>query len=233
MLVCTLLMSSSHAGSLNAGSAANILSSTVSAPSFRPIEIHQGRVSVVSSGDTITIVREDHQAVRVQLAGLDAPEQDQPWGFQAKQQLSKTIFDRQVAVHEVSKDSFGNVIGRVWLADFNVNEAQLSAGNAWLLQGTQDPVLVAAEQQAREKRMGLWALPAEQIVAPWDWRDQHHQSKETPPKAGNPLQSAECGSKKSCVEMSSCEEATHYLKNCGARVLDWDGDGIPCRSLCR
>jgi endonuclease G, mitochondrial len=44
---------------------------------------------------------------------------------------------------------------------------------------------------------------------------------------------AECGSKRTCKEMSSCVEATHYLKNCGLSRLDGDGDGVPCEALCR
>ncbi len=42
-----------------------------------------------------------------------------------------------------------------------------------------------------------------------------------------------CGSKKTCGEMASCEEATFYLQQCGVKSLDRDGDGIPCASLCR
>lgn len=41
-----------------------------------------------------------------------------------------------------------------------------------------------------------------------------------------------CGAKYYCTQMSSCEEAVHYLFNCGLTRLDGDGDGIPCESLC-
>ena len=44
---------------------------------------------------------------------------------------------------------------------------------------------------------------------------------------------AECGSKRTCKEMSSCDEAMHYLNNCGLSRLDGDGDGVPCEALCR
>lgn len=42
----------------------------------------------------------------------------------------------------------------------------------------------------------------------------------------------DCGSKDKCTEMTSCEEAKFYLKNCGVEKLDRDKDGIPCESLC-
>lgn len=43
----------------------------------------------------------------------------------------------------------------------------------------------------------------------------------------------ECRGKRTCKEMSSCEEAKFYLNNCGVTKIDGDGDGIPCEKLCR
>ena len=40
-----------------------------------------------------------------------------------------------------------------------------------------------------------------------------------------------CGSKTTCKQMSSFEEAKFYLTHCGGKRQD--GDGIPCESLCR
>jgi|GEM_PF-683068 len=42
-----------------------------------------------------------------------------------------------------------------------------------------------------------------------------------------------CGAKTTCKQMTSCEEATFYLTQCGVKRLDGDGDGVPCASLCR
>lgn len=44
---------------------------------------------------------------------------------------------------------------------------------------------------------------------------------------------AACGTKRTCKEMSSCDEARHYLIDCGLKRLDGDGDGVPCNSLCK
>lgn len=41
-----------------------------------------------------------------------------------------------------------------------------------------------------------------------------------------------CGSKHLCRQMNSCEEAYHYLNDCGVSRLDGDGDGVPCESIC-
>ena len=42
-----------------------------------------------------------------------------------------------------------------------------------------------------------------------------------------------CGAKTLCKQMLTCEEAMHYLNDCGLTRLDGDGDGIPCESICR
>lgn len=42
-----------------------------------------------------------------------------------------------------------------------------------------------------------------------------------------------CGDKTKCGQMSSCDEATFYLKQCGVTKLDRDKDGTPCNSLCK
>lgn len=43
----------------------------------------------------------------------------------------------------------------------------------------------------------------------------------------------ECGAKKTCRQMETCEEATFYLENCGVKSLDGNRDGIACNGLCR
>lgn len=44
--------------------------------------------------------------------------------------------------------------------------------------------------------------------------------------------SPQCGSKRYCREMNSCDEAMFYLNQCGLGRLDGDGDGVPCESIC-
>jgi len=43
---------------------------------------------------------------------------------------------------------------------------------------------------------------------------------------------AQCGSKRYCGEMLTCEEARYYLNTCGISSLDGNSDGIPCNGLC-
>jgi len=48
-----------------------------------------------------------------------------------------------------------------------------------------------------------------------------------------PASSMQCGIRKTCSKMSSCEEAMFYFHKCGDGRLDRNKDGIPCNKLCR
>lgn len=41
-----------------------------------------------------------------------------------------------------------------------------------------------------------------------------------------------CTLRKTCAEMSSCEEANFHLHICGNKRLDRDNDGVPCENIC-
>jgi Excalibur calcium-binding domain len=53
-----------------------------------------------------------------------------------------------------------------------------------------------------------------------------------PTSAGNGI-SLKCSAKRTCGEMSSCEEAKFYFEHCGLSRLDGDHDGVPCEKICR
>ncbi len=44
---------------------------------------------------------------------------------------------------------------------------------------------------------------------------------------------AKCKEKRYCKQMTSCEEAMFYFKECGLKKLDKDGDGKPCENVCK
>jgi cold shock CspA family protein len=41
-------------------------------------------------------------------------------------------------------------------------------------------------------------------------------------------QSFSCDGRTRCSQMTSCEEATYFLRHCPGTKMDGDGDGIPC-----
>jgi hypothetical protein len=43
-----------------------------------------------------------------------------------------------------------------------------------------------------------------------------------------------CDGRTKCAQMTSCDEATFFLKNCPNTTMGGDGDGVPCeRQWCR
>jgi hypothetical protein len=103
-----------------------------------------------------------------------------------------------------------------------------------------DPAIQALENEARSRKAGLWAQNASDIVAPWDWRQGGEAAGtavagfvDAGPVAGGAPAAFTCGSARTCGQMSSCEEATFYLRQCGLARLDGNKDGVPCESLCK
>jgi cold shock CspA family protein len=45
-----------------------------------------------------------------------------------------------------------------------------------------------------------------------------------------PPPSFTCDGRTRCSQMSSCEEATFFIRNCPDTQMDGDGDGVPCES---
>ncbi len=124
---------------------------------------------------------------KVRLAGIDAPEKNQPYGAQATQHLAALVFGKPVAVTWRKHDRYGRLVGLVRLAvpdacgrpdcagTEDVGLAQIESGLAWHYRRYQNEQTIEdrrryalAEQDARAKREGLWndAHP----VAPWEYR---------------------------------------------------------------
>lgn len=149
-------------------------------------EVLIGTVVGVADGDTITVLDSARRQHRVRLAGIDAPEKEQPFGSRAKQSLAGLVFGKAVEVQWHKRDRFQRVVGKVMVAEpgcrsgacpktLDAGLAQLKAGLAWWYrkyaheQSPEDArQYELAEWQARSRRMGLWGQA--QPMPPWEWR---------------------------------------------------------------
>lgn len=161
--------------------AAAIAAALACASSITLADTLRGKVIAVSDGDTLTVLDEDLHTHKIRLAGIDAPEKNQPFGRQAKQHLSDLVFNANVSVEHNKVDRYGRTIGKIFLNGQDVNLQQIEAGLAWHYkayekeQSTADRnIYRAAESVARLKKIGLWR--DSDPVPPWDWRKQgrHH-----------------------------------------------------------
>ena len=130
-----------------------------------------GKVVGVSDGDTITILTEQKQNIKIRLSEIDAPEKKQPWGQNSKQALSDLIFSLSVTVDSVGEDRYGRTLGTVFLKKVNINKHMVEHGNAWAYEKyVHDQIYFTLQKSAQTRKVGLWSLSEDQTVAPWVWR---------------------------------------------------------------
>ena len=133
-------------------------------------ELH-GRVVGISDGDTLTLLVNGREEVRIRLSEIDTPERGQPYGTRARQALSDLAFGKAVRVAVRDIDRYGRTVGRVHAGAQDINAEMVRRGAAWVYRRySDDPALLRLEQAARAGRLGLWALPEAERVPPWEWR---------------------------------------------------------------
>lgn len=134
-----------------------------------------GRVLRVVDGDSLVLDVRGSQ-YRIDLAGIDAPELNQPWGPAAGERLRRLLAGAFVVV-EVQGGEGTALSGGIRLRNRDPALQLLEEGLAWSLfresaggdsaDDRPNPYL-AAEQAARAARLGLWSEPMP--IPPWEWR---------------------------------------------------------------
>lgn len=129
-----------------------------------------GRVTRVLDGDTIEVALSSGP-IHVRFGSVDAPEKNQPWGREARDALARKLGEREVELDVVSQDRYERLVAVVGLDGENVNAWLVQQGYVWVYrQYATDKKYCAWEAEARSARRGLWALPAAQRHAPWEFR---------------------------------------------------------------
>ncbi|MEY4931829.1 MAG: hypothetical protein RLZZ403_149 [Pseudomonadota bacterium] len=135
------------------------------------------RVIRVRDGDSL-LVRAGGRDVEVRLADVDAPERGQPHADQARKALIDLLQRRDVMVEVLDTDTYKRKVARVRRVPdgLDINAEVVRAGNAWVFRRyLRDPSLLALEDSARERRAGLWALPEDQRIPPWTYRERERR----------------------------------------------------------
>lgn len=198
-----------------------------------------GKVVAVTDGDTIKVLDANQKLYKVRMAGIDAPEKAQPFGNVSREHLASLVAGKRVRIEFSKTDRYGRLLGKVWVqppdcrdcgTTLDANHAQIVSGMAWWYQyyaSEQPPadreLYKSAVNAAKAAGLGLWSEA--NAIPPWAWR----RGQRTAAAAA----AFECGSRRYCREMTSCEEAKFHLRECGLERLDGDRDGIPCESICR
>jgi endonuclease YncB( thermonuclease family) len=139
-----------------------------------------GRVVAVSDGDTLTVLDADNTQHKIRVAGIDAPEKNQPFGQNSKRGLSDCAFGRTVEIVGDKRDKYRRTVGKVIADGRDCGLDQIKAGLAWHYKAyereqskTDRTEYSQAEEQAKTAGSGLWADPAP--VPPWEWRARNRR----------------------------------------------------------
>jgi len=160
-----------------AGNAARALQRSVP-PKAGEEGILDGPLLWVTDGDSLRVLVKGRD-MEVRLADIDAPERNQPHGWESKLQLIDLVRGKHIVLAPLDVDSYGRVVARVWAGELDVNRELVKRGAAWFYpEYARDEELYLEEQRARNARVGLWALPLEQRQEPWTWRRQAREASE-------------------------------------------------------
>jgi endonuclease YncB( thermonuclease family) len=131
-----------------------------------------GALVRVVDGDTLD-VKIQGAVLRFRLAGVDAPEEKQPFGYTAQIELAGLIGEQQCVLVYEEGDMYGRLVAHLWIGDTYVNAEMVKRGMAWFDSASaSNDLLFSNEEEAREEKRGLWALPPEDRVPPWEWRKE-------------------------------------------------------------
>lgn len=122
------------------------------------------RVDSVADGDTVRLAGGE----RVRLDCVDAPESDQPYGGEAREQLRDLLAGAAVRIDRDGRDRYGRTIGVLYADGRDVNQQLVARGAGWNYDRFCGNRYQADEDRARAARRGLWRL--RRPVPPWDWR---------------------------------------------------------------
>lgn len=139
------------------------------------VDIVFGKVTSVADGDTVTVVAEDGQRIKVRLLAIDAPELKQPFGPPARDALKKLVQDKEVKLVITKLDRYDRSLAKLLLNGQDVNLMLVTNGMAWHYrqyegdQSQEDRLSYArAEVGARRDNLGLWSQA--KPLAPWFFR---------------------------------------------------------------
>ena len=149
----------------------------------------RGKVVKVADGDTIAIVDEKGFKYRIRLAGIDAPEKEQPYGKESTKNLKWLVYGKGITVEYSKFDRYTRIVGKVLIDSqrdtfclavdcvrkVDVGLEQINAGRAWHYKRYQNEqskvdrkLYSSAEREARNRQLGLWN--EKKPISPWKWR---------------------------------------------------------------
>ena len=134
-----------------------------------------GRIVAIADGDTITLLDSSNKQHKIRIVGIDAPEKKQDFGQRSKANLSNVAFNQAVVADCRKIDRYKRNLCVVSANGRDVGLEQIRSGMAWHYKqyakeqpASERITYERAENEAKVKRLGLWAET--DPLPPWDWR---------------------------------------------------------------
>lgn len=129
-------------------------------------------ITYVGDGDSLSAKRGDGSTVNCRIDSIDAPEvahskvgkAGQPFGEESKRRLEEMVLNKEVTLKisrpAVAGKNYDRSLCQIEISGANIDKAMIKDGMAWLYRRyVNNPDLVAAENEARAAKRGLWADP--------------------------------------------------------------------------
>lgn len=144
---------------------------------YDSVQWEVGEIVGIVDGDTADIRIGKRRLERLRLNEIDAPERGAPWSKRSKQLLSDLIFGKEVMIAITDWDRDDRAVARifVWSGDgkvlVDVSQQMIRQGAAWYFEKfSKDRALRGDEATARKAGLGVWSIPQEHRIPPWEWR---------------------------------------------------------------
>lgn len=131
------------------------------------------RVISVVDGDTFLGLDDGGDTLTYNVYSIEAPEIEQPQGYEARKYLYNMILQRRVEVTpKGGRTPQGVRVIATTRDNDDVADLMLRSGFAWYRNDTVNELrYIRSERFAQEEGVGIWVSPDH--VAPWEWRKRH------------------------------------------------------------
>ena len=91
--------------------------------------------------------------------------------------MERYITGRTVACEPINTDPYGRIVGLCHINRIDVAGFMVRQGMAWDVPRFSGGWYAGEQEQARRRRIGVWAGPC---MSPWEWRQHSMQALENP-----------------------------------------------------
>lgn len=127
----------------------------------------------IEDGDTITLLTPNKKQLKIDLAGIDAPELGQDYGRKSKSGLASLMAGKMVFFEETGKGEDDRPKGKIYMEDGTyLNRKAVADGIAWhYTSQNSDPDLAEAQSEARKNKVGIWSQSSKPLQ-PSEYRER-------------------------------------------------------------